>query len=107
MDRNNKFLSGVYYDLYHRRKNKTISSQNTDSSGQKTNPDSGSEQLESELKTIIDEFYSKQGISSHQENESKPFMPDEIRAEIEKLIGLNNIKEDIEALMDFCKDTKT
>lgn len=106
MDRNNKFLSGVYYDLYHRRKNKTISSQNTDSSGQKTNPDSGSEQLESELKTIIDEFYSKQGISSHQENESKPFMPDEIRAEIEKLIGLNNIKEDIEALMDFVKIQK-
>jgi SpoVK/Ycf46/Vps4 family AAA+-type ATPase len=106
MDRNNKFLSGVYYDLYHRRKNKTISSQNTDSSGQKTNPDNDSEQLESELKTIIDEFYSKQGISSHQENESKPFMPDEIRAEIEKLIGLNNIKEDIEALMDFVKIQK-
>jgi len=109
MDRNNKFLSGVYYDLYHKKKNKTggiQSADSDDSSGQKAGSDNGSEQLETELKTIIDEFYSKQGISGPQESESKPFKPDEIKAEIEKLIGLNNIKEDIEALMDFVKIQK-
>jgi len=108
MDQNNKFLSGVYYDLYHKKISKTGDRPKTDpdgSSGPKTGS-GGSEQLESELKSIIDEFYSKEGISNPQENETKPFTPEEIKAEIEKLVGLNNIKEDIEALMDFVKIQK-
>ncbi|WP_252891593.1 AAA family ATPase [Thermoclostridium stercorarium] len=39
-------------------------------------------------------------------NETTPFKPEEIRAEIEKLVGLTNVKEDIEALMDFVKVQK-
>jgi len=109
MDQNNKFLSGVYYDLYHKKRSNTGDKQKTDSDGgssQKTGSDIDSGKLESELKSIIDEFYSKQGMANPQENGSKPFMPEEIKAEIEKLIGLNNIKEDIEALMDFVKIQK-
>ena len=106
---NNKFLSGVYYDLYHKKRSKTGDSSKTNPGGsgdRKTGSGDDSERLESELKSIIDEFYSKEGISNPRENETKPFAPEEIKAEIEKLVGLNNIKEDIEALMDFVKIQK-
>ena len=56
-----------------------------------------------ELNSLIDEFYKKEGINRPENEETAPFKPEEVRAEIEKLVGLSNIKEDIEALMDFVK----
>ena len=54
----------------------------------------------------MDDFYKKEGIERPQNTEEPPFSPEEIRSEIEKLVGLSNIKEDIEALMDFVKIQK-
>jgi len=101
MDNKNRFLSSVYYDLYH-RKPSYVSETNKAGSN---NPGSESS-TEKELNAIIDEFYRKEGMKNPENEETAPFKPEEIRAEIEKLVGLSNVKEDIEALMDFVKIQK-
>ncbi len=62
--------------------------------------------LEKELNTLVDDFYKNEGLSVPEDNDTPPFKPEEIRVRIEKLIGLSNIKEDIEAMMDFVKIQK-
>lgn len=115
--RKNRFLSGVYYDIYEKKpenqgNGKSPPEPGMDSAdkfsplkGDKSSP-AAEESLERELNSLIDDFYRKQGIEKPENNDSPPFNPDEIRGEIEKLIGLSNIKEDIEALMDFVKIQK-
>lgn len=101
MDNKNRFLSSVYYDLYHKKPSRRPE-RNTP-----VNDNTNSEKsLEKELNSIIDDFYKKEGIKKTGNEETSPFKPEEIRAEIEKLVGLSNIKEDIEALMDFVKIQK-
>lgn len=101
MDNMNRFLGSVYYDLYHK---KPSYSPERNTPGRES---AGSEKsLEKELDSIIDEFYKKEGLKKPDEEQTPPFKPEEIRAEIEKLVGLTNIKEDIEALMDFVKIQK-
>lgn len=99
MDDKNRFLSSVYYDLYHR---KPSGIKNTSGKNEKNTSDS----VEKELNSILDGFYKKEGAEKPENNETPPFKPEEVRAEIEKLVGLANIKEDIEALMDFVKIQK-
>ena len=101
MDNKNRFLSSVYYDLYHKKPSRSLESNTPDRDI--TNPENS---LQKELNSIIDEFYRKEGLNKPENAETKPFKPEEIRAEIEKLVGLSNIKEDIEALMDFVKIQK-
>ncbi|AGC68274.1 stage V sporulation protein K [Thermoclostridium stercorarium subsp. stercorarium DSM 8532] len=100
MDNKNRFLSSVYYDLYHRKPSRISENNATDSNSVSGNSP------EQELKSIIDDFYRKEGFEKSENNETTPFKPEEIRAEIEKLVGLTNVKEDIEALMDFVKVQK-
>lgn len=102
MDNKNRFLSSVYYDLYHKKPSSDRTGRSTPikENNYSKNP------LEKELDSIIDEFYKKEGIDKPGNDEEIPFKPEEIRAEIEKLVGLSNIKEDIEALMDFVKVQK-
>jgi len=101
MDNKNRFLSSVYYDLYHRKPPNSLenNTQGRDGTGSESS-------VQKELKTIIDEFYKNEGLNKPENEDSKPFKPEEIRAEIEKLVGLSNVKEDIEALMDFVKIQK-
>ena len=101
MDNKNRFLSSVYYDLYHRKPSRT-----TEINHAVDNRSASEDSLEKELNSIIDDFYKKEGIEKSDNTETSPFKPEEIRAEIEKLVGLSNIKEDIEALMDFVKIQK-
>ena len=97
MDNKNRFLSSVYYDLYHKKPSCRLEV-NVQSKDNRSSENS----LE-ELNSLIDEFYKKEGINRPENEETAPFKPEEVRAEIEKLVGLSNIKEDIEALMDFVK----
>jgi len=97
MDNKNRFLSSVYYDLYHKKPSRRLEV-NVQSKDNRSSENS----LE-ELNSLIDEFYKKEGINRPENEETAPFKPEEVRAEIEKLVGLSNIKEDIEALMDFVK----
>lgn len=98
---NNRFLSSVYYDLYHRKPSYT---QKNDASSKEKRYSEAS--LEKEINSIIDEFYKKEGLKAPENEGKSPFRPEEVRAEIEKLTGLSNIKEDIEAMMDFVKVQK-
>lgn len=109
MDNKKRFLSGVYYDIYEKKPVKTPGINNdTDSGGQssKVSSPTSDNSLEKELNSLINDFYRKEGIANPGSGDSTPFKPEEIRSEIEKLIGLSNIKEDIEALMDFVKIQK-
>ncbi|NLY17600.1 MAG: AAA family ATPase [Clostridiaceae bacterium] len=117
MDKKNRFLSGVYFDIYEKKhgtrdRGKGPLEPGMDSSDEysdaRTNKSSVKQEeiLERELKSIIDDFYSKHETEKCESNNQPPFNADEIRNEIEKLIGLSNIKEDIEALMDFVKIQK-
>ncbi len=110
MDQKNRFLNGVYYDLYQKDQNRDkTSSGDSSATKEKKGSDlseSRSIPLESELNDMIDDFYRQQGLSSPKESADNPFKPEEVQGEIEKLIGLSNIKEDIEALMDFVKVQK-
>lgn len=98
---NNRFLSSVYYDLYYRKPSYT---QKNDASSKEKRYSEAS--LEKEINSIIDEFYKKEGLKAPENEGKSPFRPEEVRAEIEKLTGLSNIKEDIEAMMDFVKVQK-
>lgn len=108
MDKKNRFLSGVYHDIYEKK------DQFPDKKGQSPEKDGQSHlkhpnqenSLENELNSLMDDFYKKQGLVMSEELNTPPFKAEEIRGEIEKLIGLSNIKEDIEALMDFVKIQK-
>lgn len=105
MENKNRFLSGVYYDLY--EKKPSSRSKGNDPRKQAGIPSNGSSNaLEQELNSLMDEFYQKEGYTKAEEKQAPPFNPEEVRVQIEKLIGLSNIKEDIEALMDFVKIQK-
>ena len=108
MDNRNRFLNSVYYDIYHKRPSSQSSNttKSTTTSTSNKDKDVSKNNLENELKSIMDDFYKKEGIERPQNTEEPPFSPEEIRSEIEKLVGLSNIKEDIEALMDFVKIQK-
>jgi len=109
MDNKNRFLSGVYFDIYEKKpeaQNKDKNPLEQKSSPADMSSSKTEESLERELNSLIDDFYKKEGLEKPESNDSSPFNPDEIRSEIEKLIGLSNIKEDIEALMDFVKIQK-
>ena len=99
MDNRNRFLNSVYYDIYHKRPSSQSSNttKSTTTSTSNKDKDVSKNNLENELKSIMDDFYKKEGIERPQNTEEPPFSPEEIRSEIEKLVGLSNIKEDIEA----------
>lgn len=110
MDNKNRFLSSVYYDLYEKKpapdkKKKLDKAGNASLGDDMIQPNASPNSLENELNSLMDEFYKREGLQQSEE-EAPPFKPEEIRGQIEKLIGLSNIKEDIEALMDFVKIQK-
>lgn len=106
MENKNRFLSGVYHDLY--EKKPPIQPNKSDQTSLKppTAPSQSPGALEKDLNTLMDDFYKKEGIVPSDRHDSPPFTPEEVRLQIEKLVGLSNIKEDIEALMDFVKIQK-
>jgi SpoVK/Ycf46/Vps4 family AAA+-type ATPase len=109
MENKNRFISGVYHDLYEKKPSldKIISRNKHKNAPQQEDGQSNSvNALEKELNTLMDDFYREEGILGCDEDEKPPFKPEEVRGQIEKLIGLSNIKEDIEALMDFVKIQK-
>lgn len=113
MDKENRFLSSIYYDIYHKKpssqhSNPTSQNRNKDEHKDisKSSKDVSKDSLENELNSIMDDFYKKEGIERPKNSEVPPFNAEEVRSEIEKLVGLSNIKEDIEALMDFVKIQK-
>lgn len=109
MDNKNRFLSGVYHDLYEKKPTDQSNKTNLTPKSNLNRPTAPSQSpnaLEKDLNTLMDDFYKKEGITPSDGYESPPFSPEEVRLRIEKLIGLSNIKEDIEAMMDFVKIQK-
>lgn len=105
MDNKNRFLSGVYYDIYEKKPFSDKKRKNQSDLKNKE-ADNSPASLEKELNSLMDEFYKKEGLNRQEEDETPAFSPKEIREQIENLVGLSNIKEDIEALMDFVKIQK-
>lgn len=109
MENKNRFLSGVYHDLYEKKPTEQSNKSNLISNSNLNRPTAPSQSpnaLEKDLNTLMDDFYKNEGIAPSDRYETPPFSPEEVRLQIEKLVGLSNIKEDIEALMDFVKIQK-
>jgi hypothetical protein len=64
MDNRNRFLNSVYYDIYHKRPSSQSSNttKSTTTSTSNKDKDVSKNNLENELKSIMDDFYKKMNI---------------------------------------------